>query len=116
MKLLQMFALGTVVAAGLVMAQVPSAPPAASTAKTAAKAAADKVAVPPPPTDAQIADAKAKGMVWCNTTSKACHDSADKYFGKTKRGEFVMPADVKTKGYHMAGGEKAAKPAKAAKK
>lgn len=100
-----MLALGAVVTTGLVMAQAPAAAQMpAKEAKTAAKADVKmKAAVPAPPTAAQIADAKAKGMVWCNTTSKACHDSDDKYFGTTKRGEFVAKSDLASKGYHMAG-------------
>ena len=118
MKLFQMFALGTVVTTGLAMAQIPAAP-APSAAPAAAKAAAKEVkdkAIPAPPTAAQIADAKAKGMVWCNTNSKACHDSDDKFFGATKRGEFMMKADLAAKGYHMAGETKGAAAAKAGKK
>ena len=111
MKLFQMLALGAVVTTGMVMAQVPAAPAAAqkeaktvaSDAKTAAKDVKMKAVAPAPPTAAQIADAKAKGMVWCNTNSKACHDSDDKYFGTTKRGEFVAKSDLASKGYHMAG-------------
>ena len=106
MKLFQMFALGTVVATGLVMAQAPAAAPAA--AQTAAKEAKTKardakMAAPAPQTAAQIADAKAKGLVWCNTTSKACHEADDKYYGTTKRGEFVAKSELAGKGYHMAG-------------
>lgn len=107
MKLFQMLALSAAVTTGLVMAQAPAAPAAAQMpakeAKTAAKEMKDKAPVPAAPTAAQIADAKAKGMVWCNTNSKACHDSADKYFGTTKRGEFVAKSDLASKGYHMAG-------------
>ena len=47
------------------------------------------------PTDAQIADAKAKGMVWCNSSSKVYHTSTDKYFDKTKKGQFLTEADAK---------------------
>jgi len=61
------------------------------------------------PTDAQIADAKAKGMVWANRSSKVYHKD-DKYYGKTKNGEFMTEADATKAGYHLAkaspGGQK----------
>jgi hypothetical protein len=53
------------------------------------------------PTDAQIADAKAKGMVWANSTSKVYHKD-DRYYGKTKNGEFMTEADAQKAGYHLA--------------
>ncbi|MGI8770962.1 MAG: hypothetical protein ACR2JE_05970 [Acidobacteriaceae bacterium] len=53
------------------------------------------------PTDAQIADAKAKGMVWANSNSKVYHKD-DKYYGKTKNGQFMTEADAQKAGYHMA--------------
>ena len=55
------------------------------------------------PTDAQIADAKAKNMVWCNTSSKVYHTSSDKYYGKTKKGQFYTEADAKAAGCRAAG-------------
>jgi hypothetical protein len=55
------------------------------------------------PTDAQIADAKGKGLVWCNPSSKVYHMSSDKYYGKTKRGSFMTEADAKAAGYRVAG-------------
>ena len=52
--------------------------------------------------DADIAAAKAKGQVWCNTGTKVCHPSDDKYYGKTKSGKFV-DANALPAGYRMAG-------------
>ena len=54
------------------------------------------------PTDAQVADAKSKGMVWVNTSSKVYHKSDDKYYGKTKHGQFMTEADAQKMGAHVA--------------
>ena len=69
--------------------------PAASAKKTAAPASAAA------PTDAQIADAKAKGMVWVNTSSKKYHKD-DAMYGKTKHGQFMTEADAQKAGYVQA--------------
>lgn len=65
------------------------APPAA--AKTAPAPAADA------PTDKQIADAKAKGLVWMNTDSKVYHKDGQ-FYGKTKEGKFMTEADAQKQG------------------
>ena len=84
-------------------------------AKPAAAAVPDKKTAPekkasaPAQTTAQIADAKAKGMVWVNLNSGIYHKDGE-FYGKTKSGKFMTEADA------MKAGHRAAKEPKAAKK
>ncbi|MGA2134597.1 MAG: hypothetical protein ABSH50_20105 [Bryobacteraceae bacterium] len=78
-----------------------TATPAKAAAKTTAPAATA-------PTAQQIADAKAKGMVWVNTSTKVYHKDGE-FYGNTKHGKFMAEADAQKAGY------KAAKPPAAKK-
>src|SRR5262245_55032958 len=73
--------------------------------KTATKAVAAAT-----PTEREIADAKAKGLVWVNTSSKAYHKDG-KFYGKTKQGRFMTEADAQKAGYHAAKESASKKPA-----
>jgi hypothetical protein len=53
------------------------------------------------PTDAAIADGKAKGMVWANENTKVYHKD-DAQYGKTKHGKFMSEADALKAGYRPA--------------
>jgi hypothetical protein len=88
------------VSAALLFAGVASAQaPAPNAGQTKAKAP-PKAAVPPP-SDADIAAAKAKGLVWVNTATKVYHKEGP-YYGKTKQGKFMSEADAQKAGYHAA--------------
>ncbi len=84
--------------------------PATTTTVKTTKTKKTVVAAVPAPTAQEIADAKAKGMVWVNTSTKAYHHNESKYYGKTKQGKFMTEDDAKAAGF-TAAKEPAAKPA-----
>ena len=81
------------------LAQSPTSTSAQSSAQTKPSAGASSPAAMP--TDTQIADAKAKGMVWANSNTKVYHKD-DQFFGKTKHGKFMTEADAQKAGYKLA--------------
>jgi len=92
-----------------------TAPPAATA--PAATPAATPAAAPAAgaPSEKEIADAKAKGLVWVNTNSKVYHKDGE-FYGKTKQGKFMAEPDAEKAGFRAAKespiGKKKAEPKK----
>ena len=89
---------------GISLAQPAPAKDSKATKSSSAKASEET----PAPSDKEIADAKAKGMVWVNLSSKIYHKEG-KFYGKTKRGKFMSEDDAKKAGYREAKTETASK-------
>lgn len=98
-----MFSMGPAMQ-GISLAQTKPAKESKTTKASSAKASEDSAA----PTDKEIADAKAKGDVWVNLSSKIYHKEG-KFYGKTKRGKFMTEAEAKKAGYREAKTETAPK-------
>ena len=91
------------------MAQTPASVPVTKPAVTAP--AADKSAMPekssssakkvgPTTPGGATAPGGGDGKVWVNPASKTYHCPNTKYYGKTKKGEYMSESDAKAKGNH----------------
>jgi hypothetical protein len=52
-----------------------------------------------------VAPGGGAGKVWVNTESKVYHCQSDRYYGKTKHGEYMSEADALAKGNRASGGK-----------
>jgi hypothetical protein len=73
-----------------------------TTTKTTKTTKSEKTAPTKNATDAQIATAKAAGLVWVNLATKVYHDSSSEFYGATKSGKFMNEQDAAAAGYHKA--------------
>jgi hypothetical protein len=82
----------------------PVAPAAGPAATPAAPAKAGKAAKAAPAPASQAPGGGA-GKVWVNAASKVYHCEGSKYYGKTKKGEYMTEAAAKAQGAHGVNGK-----------
>lgn len=88
-------------ATGTSQAQTPAQQSPPGTANPFSSARPSLAARPQPqPVPQRSQQPSGPGQVWVNPLSKVYHCPSDRYYGKTKRGEFMPEAQAKSSGFH----------------
>jgi hypothetical protein len=115
-KITPMVTVGAAAAAPTAAPPAAKVPPAAAPSEAAKTAASAKTPAAASSTsaagDSTVAarEPPVKGMVWVNTKTKVFHREGDRWYGKTKEGQFMTEADALKAGYREAKNGPKAKP------